>query len=223
MFKHLRNKILFSYFLVLLLCFMVVLITTSLFIRRTYFSYALHDLSDDAGLFIDEFTREAILAKDSVLLKKILAKAEDNYTIDILDVSAVVLGSSQKASGSLPQEAIGRRDEFQIIPSRGYGYSLREAQNGVKTIYVVLPVEKDGAGIGFVRISTPLVYIEKTISRLNVYVIIIFVLAMAVSSLLSFILARNLSSPLLKMAEAAREISSGNLQGRVEIKRGRMR
>lgn len=218
MFKHLRNKILFSYFLVLLLCFLVVLITTSLFIRRTYFSYALQDLSDDAGLFIDEFTREAILNKDLVLLKKILAKAEDNYTVDILDVSGDILESSQGASGFAEHGGLGQ-DEFRIIPSRGYGYSLRKAQNNVKTIYVVLSVEENGKRIGFVRISTPLVYIEKTIVRLKVYVVIIFVLAMAVSSLLSFILARNLSFPLLKMAGVAREISSGNLQSRVEIKK----
>lgn len=217
MFRHLRNKILFSYFLVLLLCFAVVLVTTSLFIRRTYFSYAIQDLSDDAGLFIDELTKEAIIARDQALLKKVLAKAEDNYTIDILDTSGVLLASSRTRPDYAAQDGLGG-DEYKIIPSRGYGYSLREADDAVKTIYVVKPAEKEGTRIGFVRISTPLIYVEKAISRLNLYVVIIFALAMAVSSLLSFVLSRNLSSPLLEMARVAGEVSAGNLQSRVAIK-----
>lgn len=220
MFKHLRNKILFSYFLVLLLCFLVVLITTSLFIRRTYFSYAVEDLRDDAGLFIDEFTREAILNKDFVLLKKILAKAEDNYTVDILDADGLILESSQTAAGMLSAGGLAG-EEFRVISPRGYGYALRKDDRGVRMIYVALPVEKDAGLIGFVRIATPLSYIENTIARLKVYVVVIFILAVAVSSLLGLVLSRNLSSPLLEMAKVAGEISGGNLQNRVKIKNRR--
>lgn len=217
MFKHIRNKIIFSYFLVLLSCFAVVLITTSVFLRRTYFSYALKDLKDDAGLFVDELTKEAIARKDADFLRKVLAKAEEGYIVDILDDKGVILGNSRGLGISNAQDI--NEEEFKGISSQGYGYAIRKDSSLIKSVYVVIPIMRENKRMGFIRISTPLIYIEKTIGRLRAYVIAIFFTAAGFSSLVSLILARNLSTPLLEMANAARKISSGSLDGRVDIKK----
>lgn len=217
MFKHIQNRILFSYFLVLLTCFLIVLVTTSLFIRKTYFSYALNDLKDDAGLFIDEFTKDAIIRKDTNFLKKIVNKAEKDYVIEIFDREGTI---SVNSDG---RDILGRQDfsqeEFKVVPSKGYGYAVREGRDGVKTVYVAISILEDDNQIGFVRISTPLLYIEKTINRLRFYVILIFILAMAISFLVSFFLSKGISSPLLEITKVAKNVSSGNLQNRVEIRK----
>lgn len=217
MFSHIRNKILFSYFLVLLSCFLIVLITTSVFIRRTYFHYALEDLKGDAGLFVDEFTREAIIKKDRDFLKKILVKAKDNYSVDILDDQGLILGNSRSVDVSQIQDL--NEEEFKGISSQGYGYAIRKDSSLIKSVYAAIPVIKENKRIGFIRISTPLIYIENIINRLRAYVITIFFIAVGFSSLVSFILARNLSSPLLEMAKIARKVSSGILDERVCIKK----
>lgn len=217
MFNHIRNKIFFSYFLVLLSCFSIVLITASVFIRRTYFSYVLEDLKGDAGLFVDEFTREAIIKKDGDFLKKILSKAKESYSVDILNGRGLILGNSQGMDLFKTQDL--NEEEFKGISAKGYGYAIRKNSSLIKSVYVAIPIIRENKRIGFIRISTPLVYIEKTVNRLRAYVIAIFLIAVGFSSLVSFILARNLSFPLLEMAKTARKVSSGILDERVDIKK----
>jgi signal transduction histidine kinase len=215
MFKHIKNRIVVSYLVVLLSCFLAVFITTSLFIRKTYFSYALNDLRDDAGLFIDDSTKDAITTKNLDLLKKIVNKAEENYTLEIFDIKGDVAVSS--TGENIVEKEDFNQDEFKIIPSRGYGYAVRKQKDKIKMVYVAIPITKENRRIGFIRISTPLLYIERTISRLRLYVVFIFMFGIAVSLPVSIFLSKGISSPLLKIAKIAREVSSGNFQKRVEI------
>ncbi len=215
MFRRLHNRILASYFLVLLSCFAITLVTSSLFIRSAYFSYVFEDLKNDAGLFVDEHTRAAIEAKDMPALKEILSRAEQGYTVDIVGRDGLLLASSQGAQSL--DAAVTPTGEFVIKPAKGFGYSVRRHDNGIKTVYAVIPVVKDGERIGFVRISTPVLYIEKTIHKLQLFVVLIFLLAIAGSSTVGFFLSRGISAPLLAMTRVAREVSSGNLHSRVAI------
>lgn len=216
MFKHIKNRILFSYFILLLSCFLSIFVIASLFLRNAYFSYALNDLKDDAGLFNDDFTKEAIINKDLDLLKKILDKAEDNYTIDIFGLKNGVVGNSKGEVFIKKQDF--QQEEFKIIPSKGYGYALRE-ENSIRTAYLAIPIVKEGNRIGFIRISTPVLYIEKTINTLRLYILLIFVFAAVISFPVGILLSKGLSSPLLKIAKIAKEVSSGSLTKRVEIKK----
>lgn len=216
MFNRIQSRILFSYIVVLISCFLVVLVTASLFIRKTYFSYTLNDLKDDAGLFIDEFTKDAIINKDMNFLRKIVKKQEKDYAIDIFDDQGVLLASSESIDFLKGQEF--KQPEFNIISSRGYGHAIRTRYGKVKTIYVAIPIIEKGNWIGFVRISTPLLYIEKMINRLSLYVILVFIFSMPISFLISIFLARSISYPLIEMTKVAKKISSGDIRSRVEIK-----
>lgn len=216
MFKHIKNKILFSYVVVLLSCFLIVLITTSLFIRKRYFAYVLEDLKDDARFFADELTARAIKDRDLEYLKKIVRKAEQSYGVDILDAQGNILADSKG------RNAGGFEDlnwpEFKDIPAKGYGYVIRQEKDFSRTIYLALPIARNDKSAGFVRISAPVAYIEKTIAKLQIYVVSIFILAIAISFVISFILSRNISSPLVEMAEVAKEVSAGNLRKKVRVK-----
>ncbi len=216
MFNRIQNKILFSYIVVLISCFLVVLIAASLFIRKTYFSYALNDLKGDAGLFIDEFTKDAITNKNIDFLKKIIKKQGKNYSIDIFDSQGVFLAGSEHMD--LKRQEF-EQPEFKIAPSKGYGYAIRLKEDKVKTIYAAIPIIENGNWIGFIRISTSISYIEKTIYRLRSYVIFIFIFSIPISFLISIFLARTISRPLIEMTKVAKKISSGDLNSRVIIKR----
>lgn len=216
MFKHIKNKILFSYVVVLLSCFLIVLITTSLFIRKRYFAYVLEDLRDDAGFFADELTARAVKDRDLEYLKKIVRKAEQSYGMDILDARGNILADSKGRNAKSFEDL--NRPEFKDIPAKGYGYVIRQEKDFSKTIYLALPIARDDQSAGFVRISAPVAYIEKTIAKLQIYVVSIFIVAIAISFVISFILSRNISSPLVEMAEVAREVSAGNLRKKVRVK-----
>lgn len=216
MFKHIKNKILFSYVVVLLSCFLIVLITTSLFIRKGYFSYVLEDLKDDANFFADELTAQAIKDEDAQYLNKIVRRAGQSYRVDILDTQGNILANSKGSSAERLQDLAQK--EFKDIRVKGYGYVIREEKAGPEYIYLAIPIKQNNVLAGFVRISTPVAYIEKAIAKLQIYVVSIFVLAIAISFVISFILSRNISSPLVEMAEAAREVSSGNLRKKVRVK-----
>jgi signal transduction histidine kinase len=216
MFNRIQNRILFSYIVVLISCFVVVLIAASLFIHKTYFSYALNDLKDDAGLFIDESTKEAMINKDMDFLRKIIRKQGEDYSIGIFDSQGALLAGS----GDMNLKRQGsEQPEFKIAHSKGYGYAIRPGKDKVKTVYVAIPVIENGSWIGFVRISTPISYIEKAIYQLMNYVIFIFIFSIPISFLISVFLARNISHPLIEMTKVAKKISSGDLNSHVSIKR----
>lgn len=216
MFRHIKNKILVSYVVVLLSCFLIVLITTSLFIRKGYFSYVLEDLKDDANFFADELTAQAIKDEDAQYLNKIVRRAGQSYRVDILDTQGNILANSKGSSAERLQDLAQK--EFKDIHLKGYGYVIREEKAGPGYIYLAIPIKQNNVLAGFVRISTPVAYIEKAIAKLQIYVVSIFILAIAISFLISFILSRNISSPLVEMAEVAKEVSAGNLQKKVRVK-----
>ncbi|MBI5049935.1 MAG: HAMP domain-containing histidine kinase [Nitrospirae bacterium] len=212
MFNRIQNSILFSYIVVLISCFIV----ASLFIHKTYFSYALNDLKDDAGLFIDESTKEAVINKDIDFLGKIIRKQGEDYSIGIFDSQGALLAGSEDMN--LKSQGF-EQPEFKIAHSKGYGYAIRPGKDKVKTIYVAIPIIENGSWIGFVRISTPIFYIEKTIYQLRNYVIFIFIFSIPISFLISVFLARSISHPLIEMTKIAKKISSGDLNSHVSIKR----
>lgn len=167
---------------------------------------------------MDEFSKNAIINKDIDFLKKLLKKAEENYTIDIFDGRGTPFASSERID---MKDGKFNQPEFNIIPSRGYGYDIRTGADKAKTVYVAIPVTEQDKKIGFVRISTPLLYIEKTINRLRVYVILIFIFSVPISFMISMFLAKSISHPLIEMTSVARKISSGNLNCRIDIKKRR--
>jgi signal transduction histidine kinase len=177
----------------------------------------LNDLKDDAGLFVDKATIEAINRKDTAALEKILDKAEKGYIVEIFDQAGTLVVSSNDEKITGKQDFT--KEEFNIIPSKGYGYAVRISAHGIKMVYVVIPIIEVNKTIGFVRISTPILYIEKTINRLRLYVAIIFIFATAISFLISIFLARGVSMPILEMTKIAKAVSSGNLKRRIGIEK----
>lgn len=216
MFRHIHHRILFSYFTVILIYSLIIFLVISLFIRRTYFTFLIKDLKDDAKLFIDYPTKEALLKRDREFLNKIVAKAEENCTVEILDSKGTVLANSENRGIGYVRDL--NVEEFNGLPLKEYGYSIRRGNENFDIIYVAVPIIDRDSVIGFVRVTTPLIYFENTIKKLKRYIISIFVITIIILFFISALFARNISFPLLEMARATKDISSGIFDREISVR-----
>lgn len=83
---------------------------------------------------------------------------------------------------------------------------------------VAVPYYKDGIAAGSVMLSSPLAPIEERIGALQKITLYAGLVGIALATILSLLLSRNLSRPLLKMHQSARAMARGDYSRRVEVK-----
>lgn len=83
---------------------------------------------------------------------------------------------------------------------------------------VAVPIYKEGIAAGTVMLSSPLAPIEERISALQKITLYAGLIGIALATILSLLLSRTLSRPLLKMHQSARAMARGDYSRRVEVK-----
>jgi len=103
---------------------------------------------------------------------------------------------------------------------QGETVSYRGAYHFLDTdvLTVAVPFYKDGQAAGTVMLSSPLAPIEERISALQKITLSAGLIGIALATILSLLLSRTLSRPLLKMYQSARSMAKGDYSRRVEVK-----
>ncbi|SFG77175.1 HAMP domain-containing protein [Desulfotomaculum arcticum] len=83
---------------------------------------------------------------------------------------------------------------------------------------VAVPLNNEGQVTGSVMLSSPLAPIEERIGALQRITIYAGMIGIALATVLSLLLSRTISRPLLKMHRAARSMARGDYSRRVEVK-----
>lgn len=91
---------------------------------------------------------------------------------------------------------------------------------GEPTLTVAVPVQPtvNGGVIGAIFLHAPLIGLNATLARFYRFIILAGVSSLALATLLGYVLARGISSPLVEMNNAARRMANGDLDIRVKVK-----
>lgn len=85
-------------------------------------------------------------------------------------------------------------------------------------LIVITPIVKSGITVGQVRATYSTSSLKETITSVRNTILILASIAVIIGLLSSFSLSQRIVSPIMKVVRAAKELGSGNLEARVDIK-----
>ncbi|MCM8783605.1 MAG: cell wall metabolism sensor histidine kinase WalK [Candidatus Omnitrophica bacterium] len=131
--------------------------------------------------------------------------------VTLVDLKGVVLGDSELNKKELEEvESHLSRPEIQSAIKEGFGQSKRFSSTlGKDMLYVAMPFGKPEP-YGIVRLSLPVLEVELLEANLKKIVLLSIFLVFILSALFSFLLAKMVSRPILRMSNLAKEIAKGN-------------
>ncbi|MDQ5985594.1 MAG: Sensor histidine kinase RcsC [Syntrophus sp. SKADARSKE-3] len=128
--------------------------------------------------------------------------------LTLINASGSVLADSG-FTGEEPDNHLNR-PEIQEARVKGQGRAIRYSRTlRENMLYVALPL-KEGSHInGYVRLARPLDQVRKAIEQVNRYVYLTLFIIAIPALILSFIFARNITSPIRRMTDFANKIRDG--------------
>lgn len=141
------------------------------------------------------------------------------------DTRLTVIGADGRVladSREEPARMVNQRTRPEIIQAMAKGVGVATLAAGAAerdAMYVAVPVMKNGAVAGFVRVSKPLVVVEERRGTLRGLVVAGTVVAVVAALLIGFLFARGFTRPLLGMAASARAVARGDFNQPVRINR----
>lgn len=216
--NHLRTRLLLTYIGVTLLVLMGVgtLVTLEL---DSYFRQELAaDLGTRAELILASINRLQPLHTQVISLAR-----SSGVRITFIDSSGVVVNDSEIPDDKLSSVENHRmRPEIQQAAHQGSGTDTRHSATiGVDYLYVAKRIAVSSAMAGrhveFIRVSFPLTELKAMTDEIRVKIIYAGVLVLLLVFGVSLIVSYRISRPMVKIAEYAEKIRTGNLDMQIDI------
>lgn len=174
-------------------------------LRSTFpFEYASSDTSEDTSKYYTSKAEEL----SGLIHSRITFIAKDG----------TVIGDSETNVRQMDNHAL--RDEIRQAKETGVGSSIRYSETlGENMLYVAEPVITADGFDGYIRLSMSLASVEDGMRRAWTFVIIALVVLFLVVSLISYRVAKGLTSPLEHITRVANRISHLDYDARVELSR----
>ncbi len=181
-------------------------------VHRFYISQTEADLEVRAQLINEQLIESFNLSNQSSLdsLSKALSQISSTR-ITFIDINGNVLGDSDEDPAEMENHA--DRPEFKQALSAQKGISIRYSTTLKKQMmYLAIPV-KSGANepLGVVRVSLPLVTIKDALARVYSGIALGGLLALILAAIISYLVSRRISHPLVEMKSGAIAFASGEL------------
>ncbi|HEX9028320.1 MAG TPA: ATP-binding protein [Anaerolineales bacterium] len=216
MFHSIRWRIATPYVLLIILFMAGLGIYLSSFVRQTYLNDLEDKLSTEARL-VSELASPLLTSSPDVQAIDTLAKQQAalmGTRVTIIGPDGTVFGESHDDPTRMENHL--NRPEILQARAQGQGSSTRYSETvKYNMMYTAVSVLKNGSLVGFVRISLPLQQIEANVNHLNNTLIGATLLAMLIAVFLATWIASRTTQPLRELTEAARQISNGDLEGRI--------
>ena len=147
--------------------------------------------------------------------------------VTFIDSTGVVLADGSVAAEESPRfENHLTRPEIQAAMHSSWGESIRRSQSvGDDFLYVAIRMPEPvhighvSAGIAFARVALPMAGLAATLNSLALQIALITLGVILLLTIASLYLSKQITRPLLQMAETAQKISQGEIGKRVEIVR----
>jgi len=145
----------------------------------------------------------------------------NNLNLELLDSERnTVYESAAGATGNAPMmrnnvmfEAFG-----EVMKNRKVAIPLTHPRFGNKFMLIGLPVEISGQVQGVLFINMPLAPVEDTALILKKQLVYITLILLVVASIISFLISKAFTKPILKIKRVSEKMASGDFSDRIEVK-----
>jgi len=137
--------------------------------------------------------------------------------ITVIDITGNVLADSEDDTALMDNHS--SRPEFRAAVDSGYGESTRYSTTlGYNMMYIALPVSERDIALGVIRLAIPLKDIDSISGNMRAIITIAIPAAVVFSILAAWLITRLLVKPVKQVTEAAKQIASGKLVQKIDIK-----
>ncbi len=144
------------------------------------------------------------------------SKADTRLTVIGADGRVV---ADSREDPSVMDNQSGRPEILQVLKNGVGVATLSTSSIDRDAMYVAIPVMKNGAVAGFVRVSRPLLVMEESRGTVRGLVLAETLVAVLAALLVGLLFARSVTKPLLHMASVARAVTRGNFSQPVRVDR----
>jgi two-component system, OmpR family, phosphate regulon sensor histidine kinase PhoR len=183
--------------------------------REFHLASAAAELSREARLL--EQPVAALLGNPDALRELCRETTRDTgIRLTVIGPDGVVLADSDADAGTMDNHA--QRPEVSAALSGRPATAIRDSYTVRQTlVYTAIPVERDGRTVAVLRTSTAVGPAHAALGPLWARSAVVGIVVAALAALLLVRATRSITRPILKLAEAARAISAGELDRRVAI------
>jgi two-component system phosphate regulon sensor histidine kinase PhoR len=146
--------------------------------------------------------------------KQLSRNADGKVRFTVTTPTGKVIGESHEDLVEMRNHS----DRQEIIDAlhSGFGQSIRLSPTlGEKMMYVAIPTRRDGRPVAVVRTAMGLTAIDQTVHDIHVHIAWAALVIAAMAALVSLLLSRSISQPIVRMRRIAQLFSRGQLNVRV--------
>jgi two-component system phosphate regulon sensor histidine kinase PhoR len=205
-----------SYLVVTLAALIIVTAYCSRYFRETYRNQVRDTLSQVAGIAAEQV--RAVLATEGPpgvdRLCKRLAGRGGGTRLTVVSPSGQVLGDSQEDPAGMENHI--SRPEIAEALRRGIGSSVRFSPTlGTQMMYVATAIREQEGPVAVIRAASPLAEIRRTSHTMYVHLLWAGLAVAAGAAVLSLLIARRISQPIIGIERIAERFAAGELDLRV--------
>ena len=149
---------------------------------------------------------------------------ENNMSIEMLNTSgnSTYVSDTSGANGQMPMMKNNARVQVynDALAGQETSVSLTHPRFGNKFMLIGLPVYTGGEISGVLILNLPLAPVEDTASILQRQLFYISLILLAAALLISFLLARSFTRPIVEIKKAAEKMAAGDFSARIRVNEG---
>jgi two-component system phosphate regulon sensor histidine kinase PhoR len=186
-------------------------------VRRFYYQQTTEDLQARAHL-VKQKTMSSLDSLHISYLDSLCVAlgTESNTRITLISSNGRVLGDSDH--DPLLMENHADRPEFVDAMLEGSGVSVRYSPTlKERMMYFAIPLSPNGEIIGVVRVSIPVTAIDRALRSVYTWIAFAALIVAVLAALISYVVSRRITSPIVEMQKGAKQFADGNLNLRVPV------
>lgn len=147
----------------------------------------------------------------------------NNLTAELLnqELETLYTTGAMGANGHMPMMLNNFRQEAYEVAMKGQtaSFPMTHPRFGSKSILISLPVNISGEVKGALLMTLPIAPVEDTVNILKKQLVYITLVMLVAALILSFVLARNFTKPILDITKVSMAMAAGNLSARIKTGR----
>ncbi|MFA6990391.1 MAG: histidine kinase dimerization/phospho-acceptor domain-containing protein [Candidatus Gastranaerophilaceae bacterium] len=206
-----------SYLLIILILLTMSVFFTSKVLKQFYFNQVEADLKARAFL-IEEQINKNFSSSNAGYLNRLCKKLDQKTSmrVTIILPSGKVIADSEENPSLMDNHK--DRPEIMLALADKIGNSIRYSHTLKKDMmYVAIPVVQNQKTSGIIRVSVPLLFIDKVLKVIYFKIVAEGLIAAIIAAAISFFIAGRISKPLEDLGRGAEHFAKGDLQYRLSI------
>jgi methyl-accepting chemotaxis protein len=147
----------------------------------------------------------------------------NNLTAELIDVryNTIYAAGASGMRSQMPMMKYGVRTEAyeKVLQGETIYVTMTHPRFGSKFMLIGLPVITSGKPEGALVITLPLAPVEDTVNILKNQLVYITFILLGVTLLISYLISKSFTKPILDITKVSMDMASGNLYARIECRR----